>query len=72
MRPQMSAKRRFLSAMMGGKADRIPVGNVVSVITTELMKASGVFFPEAHLDADLMAQLASAGHEILGYDKTGE
>jgi MtaA/CmuA family methyltransferase len=68
MKPAMSPKRRFLAAMMGGAVDRIPVGNVVSVITVELMEAAGAWFPEAHLDAEAMVQLASAGHEILKYD----
>jgi [methyl-Co(III) methanol-specific corrinoid protein]:coenzyme M methyltransferase len=53
---------------MGGAADRIPVGNVVSVVTTELMDAAGAYFPKAHLEARVMADLAAAGHEVLGYD----
>ncbi len=68
MRPEMSPKRRFLAAMMGGKPDRIPVGNVVSVITVELMKAADAWFPEAHLGAEEMARLAATGHQVLGYD----
>jgi [methyl-Co(III) methanol-specific corrinoid protein]:coenzyme M methyltransferase len=32
------------------------------------MEKVGVFFPEAHLDAGMMAELAAAGHEILGFD----
>jgi [methyl-Co(III) methanol-specific corrinoid protein]:coenzyme M methyltransferase len=32
------------------------------------MDAAGVSFPEAHLDANAMADLALAGHEILGFD----
>ncbi len=68
MKPAMSAKRRFLTAMLGGQVDRTPVGNVVSVITVELMEAAGAWFPQAHLDAEVMAQLAISGHEILGYD----
>lgn len=68
MRPQMSPKRRFLAAMLGGPVDRIPVGNVVSVVTVDLMEAAGIWFPQAHLDAQDMARLAAAGHEVLGYD----
>jgi [methyl-Co(III) methanol-specific corrinoid protein]:coenzyme M methyltransferase len=68
MKPKMSPKRRFLSAMMGGKADRMPVGNVVSTITLELMEASGAWYPHVHLNAGLMATLAATGHEILGFD----
>jgi [methyl-Co(III) methanol-specific corrinoid protein]:coenzyme M methyltransferase len=63
-----SPKRRFLKALFGGKPDRIPVGNVVSVVTMELMKAEEAWFPEAHLDAEVMARLAATGHTMLNYD----
>lgn len=66
--PKLSPKLRFLSALFGGNPDRIPVGNVVSVITYGLMDAAGVGFPEAHLSADAMAQLAASGHDVLGFD----
>ncbi len=61
-------KRRFLAAMLGGQPGRIPVGNVVSIATLELMQATGAWFPQAHHDPQAMATLAAAGHEILGYD----
>jgi len=32
------------------------------------MDAAGISFPKAHLDANAMADLALAGHEILGFD----
>jgi len=34
----------------------------------ELMDKVGSYFPEAHLDARQMAELAAAGYEILGFD----
>jgi len=64
----LSPKRRFLTALLGGRPDRIPVGNVVSNATMELMQATGAYFPQAHLDAQCMAALAAGGHEILGFD----
>ena len=64
----MSPKTRFLTALLGGSADRVPVGNVVSIVTVELMEAAGAWFPRAHLDAEAMSQLAAAGHEVLGFD----
>lgn len=67
-KPPMSPKRRFLTAMLGGPVDRIPVGNVVSVITVELMEMTQAWFPEAHLNAEAMARLATTSHEVLGYD----
>jgi MtaA/CmuA family methyltransferase len=65
---RMSPKRRFLAALLGGPVDRIPVGNVVSVITEDLMEAAGAWFPQAHLEAETMAELSATGHEVLGYD----
>jgi MtaA/CmuA family methyltransferase len=68
MKGKMSPKRRFLTAILGGKPDRTPVGNVVSVATTSLMELAGAWFPDAHLEAESMARLAAAGHTCLGYD----
>ena len=64
----MTSKRRFLSALFGGRVDRIPVANPTSVVTLELMKMSGAFFPEVHLDSEKMARLAATSYEVLGYD----
>jgi [methyl-Co(III) methanol-specific corrinoid protein]:coenzyme M methyltransferase len=67
-RLSISPKRRFLKAMLGGKPDRIPVGNVVSVTTVDQMRAVDAWFPEAHSNPRVMARLAAAGYEILGFD----
>jgi len=64
----MSPKRRFLTALLGGTADRLPVGNVVSVATVDQMRAVDAWFPAAHHDPEVMCRLAAAGHQILGYD----
>ncbi|MHB1133895.1 MAG: MtaA/CmuA family methyltransferase [Chloroflexota bacterium] len=64
----MSPKRRFLSGLFGGRVDRVPVGNPTSLATVELQEATEAPFPEAHLDAEMMARLAAGGHELLGYD----
>jgi len=59
----------FMSALYGGrKGSRPPAGNPTSVACVELMKACGAFFPEAHLNARAMADLALAGHELAGFD----
>jgi MtaA/CmuA family methyltransferase len=69
MTQKLSPKRRFMSALFGGRrSDRPPVGNPTSIVTLELMEKTGIFFPQAHLDASPMAELAAAGHEILGFD----
>jgi [methyl-Co(III) methanol-specific corrinoid protein]:coenzyme M methyltransferase len=58
----------MLEALQRRATDVPAVGNAVSIATVELMEATDCFFPEAHLDAERMAGLAAAGHEILGYD----
>ena len=58
-----------MSAMFGGrKAHRPPVLNPTSIVCHGLMDAAGISFPEAHLNANAMAELALAGHEVLGFD----
>ncbi|MFH1909498.1 MAG: uroporphyrinogen decarboxylase family protein [Chloroflexota bacterium] len=68
MLPKRSPKRRFLTALLGGRVEQVPVGNVVSIACIELMQACAVYFPAAHLDAEAMARLAAAGHSVLDYD----
>jgi MtaA/CmuA family methyltransferase len=58
-----------MSAIFGGrKGLRPPVGNPTSIVCHGLMDAVGVSFPEAHLNAEAMAELALAGHEVVGFD----
>ncbi len=66
----LSPKRRFLADLFGGRKEqhRVSVGNPTSIVCMELMEKLDVYFPEAHLDAGLMAELAAAGYEILDYD----
>lgn len=64
----MTPRTRFLRALKREPTDTVAVGNPTSIITTDLMEQTGSYFPEAHTDADTMAQLAAAGYEILGYD----
>jgi MtaA/CmuA family methyltransferase len=59
----------IMSALYKGmKGDRPPAGNPTSVVCHGLMDACGISFPEAHLNPRAMAELALAGHEILGFD----
>jgi len=64
----MTSRERFLAALYRQPTDRPCVGNAVSVATVELMEACGSFFPEAHQEAEAMAELAATSYEILGYD----
>jgi len=71
MRPEegrLSPKRRFLSALFGGRVDRPALGNPTSVATVESMDICGAKFPEANLDPMAMALLAETGHTIFGFD----
>jgi [methyl-Co(III) methanol-specific corrinoid protein]:coenzyme M methyltransferase len=64
-----SSYNLVMSAMFNGrKGERPPVGNPTSIVCHGLMDAAGVSFPEAHLDANAMAELALAGHDVLGFD----
>ncbi|MBT8372575.1 MAG: MtaA/CmuA family methyltransferase [Desulfobacterales bacterium] len=64
-----SSYNLIMSALFNGrKGNRPPAGNPTSVVCHGLMDAAGVSFPEAHLDANAMAELSLAGHEILGFD----
>jgi MtaA/CmuA family methyltransferase len=64
-----SSYNLVMSAMYhGAKGPRPPVGNPTSIVCNELMDAVGVSFPEAHLNAQAMAELALAGHELVGFD----
>lgn len=64
----MTPRQRILEALRRQPTDVVPVGNAVSIATVHLMEATGCYFPEAHTDAEVMAGLAAAGHEILGLD----
>ena len=58
-----------MSAIFGGRqGQRPPVGNPTSIACHGLMDKAGASFPEAHLDAVAMADLALAGWEVLGFD----
>ena len=64
-----SSYNLVMSAMFNGrKGERPPAVNPTSIACHDLMDASGVSFPQAHLNANAMAELALAGHEIAGYD----
>jgi len=58
-----------MSALYNGRrGTRPPAGNVTSIVCHDLMDATGISFPQAHLDPHAMAELALAGHEIIGFD----
>jgi MtaA/CmuA family methyltransferase len=66
---KLNSHNLVMSAMFGGrKGPRPPVGNPTSIACHGLMEKAGVWFPDVHLNAQAMAELALAGHEVLGFD----
>jgi len=64
----MTPREIFVRSLRREPTPRVAVGSATSIVTTDLMHRVGVFFPEAHLDAEKMADLAEAGHTVLGFD----
>jgi MtaA/CmuA family methyltransferase len=64
----MNAKERFLSALQLQPVDRPPVAAVVTGITVAMMEKSGVFWPDAHHDADQLAALSASVWEVSGIE----
>lgn len=52
----------------GEKGGRPPVATITSTVCQDLMDVTGISFPNAHLDPNAMAELALAGHEVIGFD----
>ena len=68
-KPDLTPKRRFMANLMGGrKGKRVSVSNPTHAVCVELMNRVGIHFPDAHLDAKQMAELAATSYEILGFD----
>ncbi len=66
---KLNSYNLVMSAMFGGRrGSRPPVGNPTSIACHGLMEKAGAWFPDVHLNAGAMAELALAGHEILGFD----
>jgi MtaA/CmuA family methyltransferase len=64
----MRPREIFMARLERGQTARAATGSATSVVTSDLMDAAGAGFPAAHLDSEAMAQLAAAGHTLLGFD----
>jgi [methyl-Co(III) methanol-specific corrinoid protein]:coenzyme M methyltransferase len=63
------SRQRFLDAIgCRGRAAEVSFGTGTSIACLDLMEITGASFPDAHLDAAKMADLAMAGHTVLGFD----
>ncbi len=64
----MTPKERVLRALKCEKLDRPPVASFTQSATIGLMESRGVFWPDAHYDAELMAKLGAGQYEVFGLE----
>jgi [methyl-Co(III) methanol-specific corrinoid protein]:coenzyme M methyltransferase len=64
----MNPRERFLTALMGGNADRTPLAHVSALTTVELQEMTGCAMPAVHHDPEQLVRLCGANHDILGFD----
>lgn len=70
----MDAKERIIKAMHQEPTDRPPCicpGGMMNMITTDLMDKVNVSWPEAHLNARMMADLAEANYKNGCFENVG-
>ncbi len=65
---EYTPKERLARALTGQPVDRMPAISVTQTGTVDQMEASGAFWPEANEDAEKMAALAEAGHNVVGFE----
>jgi len=66
----LTTRRRILSALLGGRVDRVPAYLPVVATTVHAMEASKTYWPDAHWDPEKMARLAAATYELTGLPTT--
>ncbi|NCB71188.1 MAG: MtaA/CmuA family methyltransferase [Clostridia bacterium] len=62
----LNPKGRLLKALNNKHTDRPPCicpGGMMNMVTKELIEKTGTVFPDAHMDADMMADIALAVYE---------
>ena len=70
----MNDKERLIKALRKEKVDRPPCicpGGMMNMITTGLMKEADIYWPYAHKDPKLMAELALASYEKGYFENVG-
>ncbi len=68
---EMTPRRRVLAALLGGKVDRVPatcIGGCGGSVSVEIQEAAGIYWPEAHKDAEKMAKPSLASHKLTGLE----
>jgi MtaA/CmuA family methyltransferase len=64
----VNARQRFQHALRLEPVDRPPVAAVATGITVQMMERRGIFWPQAHHDADLLAGLAESIYMYTGVE----
>ena len=70
----LTEKERLDRALHHEEVDRPPCicpGGMMNMVTTDLMDISGITWPEAHTDAEMMAKLALASYEQGCFENVG-
>ncbi len=65
---ESSKKERILRMLDGERTGEIFCTSNVTSVTSELMQEMNVFWPDAHLDPELMAKLSEGQYTIFGFD----
>jgi len=71
MSEELSPKERVINALLGKPIDRIPASSVAGcggTVCVEMQEIAGIYWPDAHRDAEKMAKLAIKAQELSGLD----
>ena len=60
--------QRLVNALRLKNTGRPPVTGLMTAVTVQLMDLCGVYWPDAHLDAENMVKLAAAAFEYYGLE----
>ncbi len=64
----MNAKERVMAVINHQKPDRMPCFGANSTVTYEQMEKVNAYWPEGHVEAEVMAKQALAAYTVLGFD----
>lgn len=64
----INERERLLAVLNLEEVDRSPCASPMQTGTIDLMKASGAYWPDAHVDSNLMSKLAAAAHKLVGIE----
>jgi len=68
MSEELTSIERLRRTFDLAEVDRLPIIQPLQTGTTELMEASGFYWPDAHKDPEVMAGLSYAAHTHIGFE----